>query len=343
MNVPGLLRKQWFLGLLFLGVAIAYFVPEPGYWVTKHLNLKYFIYVLLFLTSLTFNTGQLVAGFRAPKPIGLSLLGTYFILPVLFYGGALLLGTETPLGVGLLLMGAAPCSLASSAVWTRLSGGNTPLAVAMIVFSNALNIVAAPVIMKLTMGQSFDQPIGLLIGDLALKVLLPITLGQVAGMGLGKRREAWSGPIGVVSRLMVLCVVTLTTSKAVSQAGEFAHQEGFGAAAAYRLTPGAVALLVLVCVVAHAIVVLLLAGGGRVLGLPLRDRIAAIYVGGQKTLPVPVYYIEQFLPQHGLGVLALVSYHATQLIFDSFLIEYFKAKAKAKTEEESAAPASGET
>lgn len=333
MKAIELLRKQWFLGLLFLGVGSAYFMPGPGYWVTQQLDLKYFIFVLLFLTSLTFNTGQLLAGFREPAPIGLSLIGTYLFLPVLFYGGALLLGTQTPLGVGLLLMGAAPCSLASSAVWTRLSGGNTPLAVAMIVISNVVNVVLAPVVMKLTMGHALEQPIGKLIGDLALNVLLPIALGQIAGLGLGKRRESWSAPTGVISRLMVLCVVTLTTSKAVTKAGDIVD---LGAASdTQRLGPGAVGLVVLICIAAHAVVVLLLAGGGRLLGLPLRDRIAAIYVGGQKTLPVPVYYIEKFFPAYGLGVLALVSYHATQLIFDSFLIEYFKAKAK---KEETVAP-----
>lgn len=167
-----------------------------------------------------------------------------------------------------------------------------------------------------------------------LNVLLPIALGQVVSIGLNKARDAWMVPIGVASRLMVLCVVTLTTSKAVSKAADFVDVGAAGET--QRLSPGAVALVVLISIAAHAMVVVLLATGGRMLGLPLGDRIAAIFVGGQKTLPVPVYYLEKFFPAYGLGVLALVSYHATQLIFDSFLIEYFKAKAK--KEEAAAAP-----
>ena len=329
------LAQQWFLALLFFMVGVGLLYPQPGMWVNRSIGTTPFVFALLFLTSMAFDISQLLAGFRKPAAIALSLAGTYLLMPALLYAAALPLGLDTPLGVGLVVMGAVPTTLASSAVWTRLAGGNTALCVAMVVISNALNCLAAPLVLKITLGQVIDRPLLPIVKDLALIVLLPLALGQVAAWLAARKRKSkpnnhagapsvawWIVPTSVLSRILLSFVVLQAASRAAQEAGK--NLSGGSADTGPALTAGLVALLVLLCIAVHALAVALLYVLARGTGLAREDLIAVLMTGGQKTLPVGLALLSQYFEGQALGVLSMVVYHAVQLIFDTFLIEVFK-------------------
>ncbi len=310
-----LLRQHWFLVMLLGAVAVGLTFPAPGLWLSAKVGAKPFIFVLLFLTSLSFKTGQLLEGFRSVRAIALSLSGTYILLPALFFlSASLILGLDQPLGVGLIVMGAGPTSLASAAIWTRLSGGNAGLCVALIVISNVLNIVLAPLVLWLLLGEAkVPDPEKVVLG-LVLYILIPIALGQIARRLYGEKMAEWAKPLGVASRLILLWIIIQAASRAAVKAGQAS------------LSVGSVLVLLLICVVVHLLAVAAMWSGGKLLKLSRKDRIAVIFVGSQKTLPVAIFLIETYFAQFALGVLSLMVYHATQLILDSLFIEPFKKR-----------------
>ena len=214
------LQQQWFVALLLGAVGLGLACPSPGLWLHTHVTTKPFVFALLFMTSLTLDLSKLVAGFRAPKPILLSLFGTYLCLPLVLYGAGWWLGLETPLGVGLVVMAAAPTTMASAAIWTRLSGGNTALCVAMVVVSNALNAFLGPLVLIATLGQTLDWPLERIVLDLLLVVLLPIVLAQVVARLAQGKLEGLTTPLGVLSRLTLILVIVQAASRASEEAGK---------------------------------------------------------------------------------------------------------------------------
>ncbi|MCW8128957.1 MAG: bile acid:sodium symporter [Planctomycetota bacterium] len=314
--IYSLLAKQWFLVLLLAMVLLGVVWPQPGLALYKTVGHKPFIFLLLLLPGILLNASELVRGLGSYKALLLSLAGTYVILPALYFLMAPLVGgMSTPAGIGLLAMGAAPTTLASAAVWTRMAGGNTGLCIVMTVLSNGLNFLIGPLVLKATLGRSHSFSMQEVMIELALYVLLPIVLGQFVALVVKERRRAWERPLGVASRLLLVLVILQAASRASDQAA------GFGLAQ--------LLVLVAVCLAAHAATAGLMELGGRALGLNQSDRVAAVFVGGQKTLPVSIKLLDLF-PGNGLGVISLVTYHALQLIFDTFLIEVFRRRIEAE-------------
>ncbi|MBE7466486.1 MAG: bile acid:sodium symporter [Planctomycetes bacterium] len=308
-----ILAQQWFILLLLAAVAAGSAYPAPGQWADEHLSTKPFIFVLLFLTGLTFEAGELWSGLKAPRPMFLSLAGTYLLLPALLYAAALYFGLHAPLGAGLLVLGAAPTTLASAVVWTRLAGGHAALAVVLTVLSNALSVVLGPAVLYALAGESLKRPFLEIVLNLVLMVLLPIAVGQVGRRFLAAWLATQKTLLNVLPRVLICGVIVMAVSRASATAtGE----------SSLRLSD--VGMLVALCAIVHALAVAGMEVGARVLGLPKEHRIAAVFIGGQKTLPVACQILETCFPALALGVLSLVVYHAVQLIFDSFLIEHYR-------------------
>jgi predicted Na+-dependent transporter len=133
---------------------------------------------------------------------------------------------------------------------------------------------------------------------------------------LKERRKTWAPTIGGLSRCIVVGVVMLSAAKA---AGKSAELEASGAGA----TAGQLLELILICVMAHLIVVGLLELLGRGLRFAKSTRIAVVFVGAQKTLPVGIYMLTIFFTGMELGVFSLVAYHSLQLVIDTFLIDVY--------------------
>lgn len=319
--VYNLLAKQWFLALLFAMVLLGVLWPRPGLLLNETIGTKPFIFLLLLLPGILLNASELISGLGSYKALLLSLAGTYLVLPFLYWLLAPLLDVHSPVAIGLMVMGAAPTTLASATVWTRMAGGSTGLCIVMTVLSNGLNFLIGPLVLKVTLGQNMTIPLKDVMIELALYVLLPILLGQLVAVIVKDRRRRWERALGVASRLLLVVVILQAASKASDKAAGFAVTSLF--------------ILVAICLVSHAVAAALMELGGRVLGLTQGDRVAAVFVGGQKTLPVSLKLLDLF-PGNGLGVISLVTYHALQLIFDTFLIDVFRRRIEA---ERSAAPA----
>jgi bile acid:Na+ symporter, BASS family len=165
--------------------ALGLAVPAIGLaltgWVTPLLAL------LMLAVSLTFDLATLQAVLRRP---GVQLLATLLVygpmslLAVLIAGAAFGSG---PLWLGVVLVGTLPTDVSSPLlVW--IARGNVALATVC----NAVNTALAPLLVPLLFlaytGVTLDVPVGALVVELALTVLLPTVLGVAI-------RTWWPAPI----------------------------------------------------------------------------------------------------------------------------------------------------
>ena len=317
------LRKHWF----YLGMAgvlvTGYLWVASGQWLGQHNRLL--VAVLMFLMGLGLSPRGILTQLRKVRALGLFLLVSYGLAPLVAYGvGRLLFSQRPDLFTGLIIMGATATTLSSCVVWSRLAGGNDALALVMSMVGNSLQFVVTPAWLALLLGASVQvDAVGMMKG-LVVVVLIPILSSQ-AVVVLSRGRALRLKPLtGVLARVLVLGVILVAVSKA---AGDLLTVE---------------ALYSSVAVVAvHGV---LLGVSWWVLGrfLPeAGDRIALLFSGGQKTLPSSTMIATTYFAHLQGALLPVLLYHLWQLTVDSVLLERLRPTAGEEVGLESALAGDG--
>ena len=137
--------------------------------------------LLMFGLGLTLRLGDFVKVFRNPRPIFVALFGQLVLLPLLALALALLFKLPPVFFIGLVLIACCPGG-SSSNVFSRLAGGDVALSVTLTALSSVITLVTIPFIMSWAtslVGESagITLPVGNLIGQNLLLMLLPVLLG----------------------------------------------------------------------------------------------------------------------------------------------------------------------
>ncbi|MBP5538433.1 MAG: bile acid:sodium symporter, partial [Bacteroidales bacterium] len=137
--------------------------------------------LLMFDLGLTLRLGDFVKVFRSPRPIAVALLGQLVLLPLLALSLAFLFRLPPVFFIGLVLIACCPGG-SSSNVFSRLAGGDVALSVTLTALSSVITLVTIPFIMAWTtslVGETagISLPVGNLIGQNILLMLLPVLLG----------------------------------------------------------------------------------------------------------------------------------------------------------------------
>lgn len=303
------LLRRWFLLLLAAGLGVALLRPEWLLPLAAALPLRAVVALSLLLMAWSLEGQRLTDAVRRPGGIGLALLVSFVLLPLL----ALLLAPLLPLvdlRLGLLLIACVPCTLSSAVLWTRQAGGNEALALLVVVTTNALGWLVTP----LWLGAAGPATVALdtvaLMRSLVLVLVVPVVLGQalrgVPGVAPAVARHHVVN--SVVARLLVAVVL-------ISAAADAARQLD-------RLPTGHVLTTAAACLGVHLGGLLLALAAGRLAGLSRGDRIAVAIAGSQKTLPVGlVVFAAHYRADYPLAVLPLLLYHAGQLLADTVIAD----------------------
>jgi BASS family bile acid:Na+ symporter len=122
---------------------------------------------------------------RKPRPVLVGIAGQYLMLPAIGFAVALLFRHSYELAVGFVLLAASPSASSSNAL-TYLARGNLALAVTLTGVSALLTLFTIPLLTGAALlvfaGQSqpIPLPVGQMLAQLALLVLLPLLLGMGA-------------------------------------------------------------------------------------------------------------------------------------------------------------------
>lgn len=308
-------RPDWFLLGMGAAVGLAWLLPEPGAQggiLHPELLTKLGVALIFFFHGLLLSFQALAAGTRNWRLHLLVQACTFVLFPLLGLGllwaGGGRFGSD--LRTGLFFLCALPSTVSSSVALTAAARGNVAAAVFNATLSSLLGVVLTPLWLSLVLGAvGQGLPLGKVVLDLCVWLVLPLALGQAARPLLGRYASAQKARINVIDRLTILLLVYTSFCDSVVQ--------GVWRSGAWPLSISLFA----------SVVLLSLALGlswslGRVFGFAREDRITALFCGSKKTLAsgVPIARVI-FGAAPGLAVILLpiMIYHPLQLVVGGWL------------------------
>jgi solute carrier family 10 (sodium/bile acid cotransporter), member 7 len=304
--VRGFVTRQSFVLSLLATVAIASLLPARGGFapVVDHAT-TVAIGLLFFLYGTRLSPRDAWEGLRHWRLHLTVVVATFVVFPLLGLAGHLLAPTVlTPeLAAGLAFLCCLPSTVQSSIAFTSVARGNVAAAICAASFSNLLGIVVSPLLVALLLATRGGFS-GQAVLDVALQLLLPFLLGQLARPWIAGFVARHRSVLGLVDRGSILLVVYS------------AFGEGVVDGVWHRVSVTALVALVGVEAVLLGLVLALTWFAGRAVGLPREDQVTIMLCGSKKSLAsgLPMAGVLFAGPVVGLIVLPLMLYHQLQLM-----------------------------
>ena len=297
--------------LLVLAILLASLLPVTG----EHRPIAVAvsngaIFVLFLLNGLRLPRAEVLRGMRHWRfllPLALWSFGAMSLVGWLLGQAGPALALAPTVALGLLFLGALPSTVQSATAYSSLAGGNVAVSVVAAAFLNILGVFISAPLFSLLAGSeaaAFDLAA---LQRIALILLLPFVLGQLAQAKAGhlvrdhRRLATW------MDRLAIAIAVYVAFSGAVEQ----------GLWRMVGLADWAVLLgLVGVFLAIGFGGAWLLAGR---LSLERGDRIAFLFAGGQKSIALGAPLAAVLFPPAiaGLLLLPVLLYHLLQLVISA--------------------------
>lgn len=287
--------------------------------------------IVLFLMAFSLDASKRSQAIRRPLASLWGCVLNMGVLPLLAWPigrGQMLTDFE----LGLLVTAATPCTLATASVFTRWAGGNDAVSLMTTLITNVGCVILTPLWLQLYFGNTGGFDAWMMVRQLALSVVLPTILGQLAQ--IPRAADAFvtrhRRRISLVAQWIVLLLVTVAAVNAgrvLSGSAEW---------------PSLLAVLLMVagCVTLHLLGLWVGWYGSQLLRLPRSDVIAVAIAGSQKTLPVGLMIVtspELTATAAPFITFPLVVYHAAQLLIDATLADHWRRGTPPPIDEPAAA------
>lgn len=314
------IQRHWFLAglLLFLPLGIFLGRGEP---VPALTTLVYQLPTslctggILFLMSVTLDTGKLMESLRRPWPV-LTACGINMIVLPLMCLPLLSVQLLPDFQVGLLIAACVPCTMAAASVWTRKAEGNDAVSLLVTLLTNGSCFLLTPAWMELgrvafgTADTSDAVSFGNMMLRLTFGALLPAVLGQVCRFWSPVR--SWvdenKSVIANSAQAIILTLVFISSFKG-GQKFDFAGTGGIPHQALLTVWGS--------CILLHLAAAVVGWWSGGLLGFAEGDRRAIVLAGSQKTLPIGLLVSEATgMP---FSIIPMLMFHASQLFIDTWI------------------------
>jgi BASS family bile acid:Na+ symporter len=192
-------------------------VPCPPVDITELLG-PLVLFLLMVIVGLQLTPADFRRVLATPRVVVVGTLGQLLLLPLMTWVVISLLGLSPVFGAGAVILAAAP-GAGMSNVMAAVAGAHVALSVTLTAVSSVLAVVTLPLLTALGMaifigdGSDVEIPVGYLMSQMALFLLLPIASGMLARARLGDGTRRY---IPWINRLAVLAIVALTIASASS-------------------------------------------------------------------------------------------------------------------------------
>ena len=305
------LKLDWFLTGMALAIGLAWLMPDPGGKggaLHPELLNKAGVALIFFLNGLGLSFAALKAGtLRWPLHL-LVQTSTFVLFPLLGLLALWAAGDHLPpdLRLGFFFLCALPSTVSSSVAMTAAAKGNVPAAVFNATLSSLLGVFLTPLWIGLVLKQGGQpMPLGKVVLDLVIWLVLPLALGQLARPWLGAWAARHKKRLGTADRLTILLLVYTSFCDSMKQ-GVWSGQGG-----------STVAVTVAGSAALFFIVLRATTWASDALGFSPGDRAAAVFCGSKKTLASGVPMAQLIFGAHpglGLVLLPIMIYHPLQLV-----------------------------
>ncbi len=306
-----------FLLILIVTLVVATLLPARGIYASAvHWLANLTVVLLFFFHGAKLARSAVVSGLTHWR-LHLLILGSTFVMfPLLGKSLALLLpGLLSPvLWTGVLFLVALPSTVQSSIAFVSIAKGNVPGAIAAASASQVLGVFLTPFLVGLLAGGDSgrgDAVAG--IGQVALLILLPFTVGHLLRPWIGDFVARHKATIGITDRATIVLAVYSAFSAAVI--------EGIWS----QLPPAQFASLFLVCAVLLAAALGFTALLARLGRFPREDEIVLVFCGTKKSLVqgAPMARVLFPGPEAGLILLPIMIFHQMQLMVCAWIAKRY--------------------
>ncbi len=315
-----LFQRHWFLAglllLLPLGILLGRAESVPLMTTLVHgLPTSLCTGGILFLMSVTLDTGKLMESLRRPWPVLTACSINMLLIPLLCLP-LLNLQRRPDLRVGLLIAACVPCTMAAASVWTRKAEGNDAVSLLVTLLTNGSCFLLTPAWMELgrvafgTADTSDAVSFGNMMLRLTFGALLPAVLGQVCRLNGSARGwvDANRSIIANTAQGVILTLVFISSFKG-GEKFDFAGTGGIPHDALLTVWGS--------CILLHLVGAAVGWWSGGLFGFPEADRRAVVLAGSQKTLPIGLLVSEATgMP---FSIIPMLMFHASQLFIDTWI------------------------
>jgi predicted Na+-dependent transporter len=309
------LLRQWF----FLGLALVVILgcSHPAVGTALHPYVSWMVAGTMFLMTANLHLADLGHGLKHVPAVLFTLCNNFIIMPVFCYLlGRSIFASDQVLFFGMMVLGAAPTTIVSSIVWTRISGSNGALSMMLAILSTLFSILLTPVILSIALTKSVDLPVGEMVFQLFLVLLVPVILAQAARRilpSLAKMERLTPSMGKVIILVMLLTALSLSAS---------------------YLSWGIVFRAILGSTLLSLCITFFSYYGALFLGIGRRDSIAVLFSSSQKTITVALLVALKYLHVDGLAAIPILTYHFVQQVsaygWSEFLAEPAPQNVEAK-------------
>ena len=309
--------KNWFLIGLLAAVALGLATPRAGTAASLDgATANVLVVMLFFLSGLSLPTEAIASGLRDLRLHLFLQLFIFVAVPLYFAASVALLwrGGDPRLVAGIYALAVLPTTVSSCIVFTQVARGNVIATIFNASLANVAGVFLSPLLLSLLLQQSgralpADDLLRVL-SALALKMLLPVALGQLARARLRELAQRFRKAISMFMNAAIVVIIWFSFSRP-------ALDPTF-AASLLRLWPlfGYLAL-------SHLLLLGVVWGISRALRLDKANTYTALFVAPQKTLamgaPLLTTYFATMPDLLGVALLPLIMYHLWQLTVAGFL------------------------
>jgi|TARA_R110002124_G_C8922678_1_gene511342 sodium/bile acid cotransporter 7 len=304
--------------LLIATVIIGLILPVRGVAADALKQITFWAVALLFfLYGAKLDAAAIRSGMLNWRLQGLTVAATYLLSPLLGLGVAFVFGSVLgpDLIFGLIFLSVLPSTIQSSIAFTGMAGGNVPAAICAASFSNLIGVALTPALVAVLLHQGGGAISGAAVVKIALQILLPFVVGQIARPLVGDLVKRHRATTLMVDRGSILLIVYS------------AFSAGTVSGLWYAISGPSLILLYGVVVLFLALAMGIMTFTGRALKLPDEDRAVLFFCGSTKGLASGLAIATALVPAATLGttVLPLMLYHLTQL-FACALVAQRKSK-----------------
>jgi sodium/bile acid cotransporter 7 len=302
---------DWFLGGMAIAVALAWLFPEPGArggFLQAEFLTKAGVALIFFLHGVALSFQALKAGTLHWR-LHLVVQGcTFLFFPLLGLALWWLVGDRLApdLKLGFFYLCALPSTVSSSVAMTGAARGNVASAVFNATLSSLLGVFLTPLwVGWILRTGGHPVPVGKVILDLLLWLVLPMVVGQFSRRWLADWAKRHKPRISVIDRLIVLLLVYTSFCDSM----KWGVWSGHGLGTPLITLIGAAVIFVIAFVAVRAVC--------QAMGMSEEDKIAAIFCGSKKTLASGVPMAQVIFGAHpgiSLILLPIMVYHSLQLV-----------------------------
>lgn len=315
-------RRNWFLLGLLTTAGLGFLWPEAGAGgglFRTEITTKLVVAVLFFIRGTLLPVAELGRGVLEWRLHLLIHAWIFLLFPLgmflLFEVAGLFWAIDSDLRLGFIFLATLPTTVSTAALFTSMARGNTGGAVFNATLSNCLGVFIVPVwVAWLLQREAAPLPLGMVIGQIVLLVLVPLAAGQLVKMFLADFSVGRRKALEVLSSVIILFVIYAAFANSVV--------EGIWRDQGWEILAAAFGISLVVFGVANAGA----HGVGRFLRLAPQDYVCLMFCGPQKTLAggvtiANVMFAEN--PALTLILLPVLFYHFIQLFAGGFLITRF--------------------